>query len=206
MVCQHRGRLHRADHRRDRRRHGRPRGRRRRGADPLVPGSFGRQQQTAGWEVVLRLGSCPATPSAWPARPWPCSRADPCPSRLTTTLILGGDQLALQVHESCGHPTELDRVFGSEAAYAGTSSSPPKNWATSATARELVNLTADSVRPLGLGTFGWDDEGVPATSTPLVKDGVFVGYLMSRETATPAGHAPTPACAPPAGTASRSSA
>jgi TldD protein len=51
----------------------------------------------------------------------------------------------------------------------------------------VVNLTADSVRPQGLGTFGWDDEGVPAQTSALVKNGLFVGYLMSRETASKLG-------------------
>jgi TldD protein len=100
---------------------------------------------------------------------------------------LGGSQLALQVHESCGHPTELDRVFGSEAAYAGTSFLTTEKLDTFHYGSPLVNLTADSVRPLGLGTFGWDDEGVPAQSSPLVRDGLFVGYLMSRETASKLG-------------------
>jgi TldD protein len=114
------------------------------------------------------------------------ARQRPAPRRLgiTTTLILGGDQVALQVHESCGHPTELDRVFGSEAAYAGTSFLTPEKLGSFRYGSEVVNLTAESQRPLGLGTFGWDDEGVPAQSTPLVQNGLFVGYLMSREAAS----------------------
>jgi TldD protein len=110
--------------------------------------------------------------------------ADACPSDLTTTLILGGDQIALQVHESCGHPIELDRVYGTEAAYAGTSFLTTEKLDTFQYGSEVINITAESQRPLGLGTFGWDDEGVPAQSTPIVKDGLFVGYLMSRETAS----------------------
>ena len=113
--------------------------------------------------------------------------ADPCPSNITTSLILGGSQLALQIHESCGHPTELDRVYGSEAAYAGTSFLTTEKLDNFQYGSPVVNLTADSVRPLGLGTFGWDDEGVPAQSSPLVREGLFVGYLMSRETATKLG-------------------
>lgn len=147
------------------------------------PSSFGRQQQTAGWEAVQRWdlpGNAYRTASEAAA----LLSADPCPSGLTTTLILGGDQLALQVHESCGHPTELDRVYGSEAAYAGTSFLTTEKLDNFRYGSALVNLTADSIRPLGLGTFGWDDEGVPAGSTPLVKEGLFVGYLMSRETAS----------------------
>jgi TldD protein len=100
-----------------------------------------------------------------------------------TTLILGPTQLALQVHESCGHPTELDRVFGSEAAYAGTSFLTPDKLGTFRYGSPVVNLTADATLPGGLGTFRWDDEGVPAQRVPLVRDGLFVGYLTSRETA-----------------------
>jgi TldD protein len=91
--------------------------------------------------------------------------------------------LALQVHESCGHPIELDRVFGAEAAYAGTSFLTPDRLGAFQYGSPVVNLTAEALRPGGLGTFGWDDEGVPAASTPVVQAGRFVGYLMSRETA-----------------------
>jgi TldD protein len=101
-----------------------------------------------------------------------------------TTIILHPSQLYLQVHESCGHPIELDRVFGTEASYAGTS------FLTTDKLRdgfeygsEIVNIVADATAPLGLGTFGWDDEGVAAQSVPIVENGRFVGYLTSRETA-----------------------
>jgi TldD protein len=150
------------------------------------PSSFGRQQVTAGWEAVLGW-DLPGNARRIASEAAALLTADPCPSDLTTTLILGGDQLALQVHESCGHPIELDRVFGSEAAYAGTSFLTPEKLNTFQYGSEVVNLTAESLRPLGLGTFGWDDEGVPAQSTPIVKDGLFVGYLMSRETASQLG-------------------
>src|SRR4029434_9883785 len=112
--------------------------------------------------------------------------ADVCPSK-ETTLILGSSQLALQIHESCGQPTELDRVYGTEAAFAGRSFLPTDKRNNFRDGSEIVNLTADSIRATGLGTFGWDDEGVPASSTPLVKNGEFTGYLMSRETAAKLG-------------------
>jgi TldD protein len=147
------------------------------------PTSYGRQQQTAGWEVVLEW-DLPGNAQRVASEAVALLSADPCPVGITTTLILGGDQVALQVHESCGHPTELDRVFGSEAAYAGTSFLTTEKLGSFHYGSEAVNLTAESQRPLGLGTFGWDDEGVPAQSTPLVKNGLFVGYLMSRETAS----------------------
>src|SRR5205814_5388922 len=112
--------------------------------------------------------------------------ADVCP-RKQTTLVLDSSQLALQIHESCGHPTELDRVYGTEAAFAGRSFLTTDKRNNFRYGSDIVNLTADSVRPTGLGTFGWDDEGVPASSMPLVKNGAFVGYVMSRETASKLG-------------------
>jgi len=150
------------------------------------PNSFGRQQVTGGWEVVLKW-DLPGNSERIASEAVDLLTAEPCPADTTTTVILGGDQVALQVHESCGHPIELDRVFGSEAAYAGTSFLTPEKLGSFRYGSEVVNITADSVRPLGLGTFGWDDEGVPAQSTAIVRQGDFVGYLMSRETASKLG-------------------
>ena len=147
------------------------------------PNSFARQQVTGGWEHLLAW-DLPGNGRRIAEEAVALLTADACPSNRITTLILGGAQLGLQIHESCGHPTELDRVYGAEAAYAGTSFLTTEKLNTLQYGSPLVNLTADSLRPLGLGTFGWDDEGVPAQSTPLVKDGLFVGYLMSRETAS----------------------
>src|SRR3954454_22231444 len=109
--------------------------------------------------------------------------APQCPSG-RVTIILDPSQLYLQVHESCGHPTELDRVFGTEASYAGTSFlTTDKLTSGFRYGSELVTIVADATAPGGMGTFGWDDEGVEAQAVPLVKDGTFVGYLSSRETA-----------------------
>jgi TldD protein len=147
------------------------------------PNSFGRQQVTGGWDELIQW-DLPGNGARVASEAVALLTADACPTDLTTTLILGGSQLGLQIHESCGHPTELDRVFGTEAAYAGTSFLTTEKLNTFQYGSPVVNLTADSLRPLGLGTFGWDDEGVEAQSTPLVKNGLFVGYLMSRETAS----------------------
>jgi TldD protein len=108
--------------------------------------------------------------------------APPCPAG-TTTLILDTPQLALQIHESCGHPTESDRAFGDEVSLAGKSFLVPSTLGRKMYGSAHVNLTADALSPGGLGTFGWDDEGVPARKTPLVARGLHVGYLTSRETA-----------------------
>ncbi len=100
------------------------------------------------------------------------------------TIVLEPSQLYLQVHESCGHPTELDRVFGTEASFAGTSFLTTDRLATAFRyGSPLVDIVADATAAGGMGTFGWDDEGVAAQAVPLVKEGVFVGYLSSRETA-----------------------
>ncbi len=145
------------------------------------PNSHGRQQVTAGWEMAS-IWDLPGNAERVATEAVQLSTADQCPREINTTVILGSAQLALQIHESCGHPIELDRVFGTEAAFAGTSFLTTDKMDSLQYGSEVVNLTADAIRPLGLGTFGWDDEGVPAQSTPIVRDGLFVGYLMSRET------------------------
>jgi TldD protein len=100
------------------------------------------------------------------------------------TIILDPSQLYMQVHESCGHPSELDRVFGTEASYAGTSFlTTDKLEEGFRYGSDLVTIVADATAAGGMGTFGWDDEGVAAQAVPLVKDGIFSGYLSSRETA-----------------------
>lgn len=145
------------------------------------PNSVGRHQVTRGYEFVEEI-DLPGNAERVGAEAQALLSADPCPSGVMT-VIIGSAQLALQVHESCGHPIELDRVLGSEAAYAGTSFLTTDKLNTFRYGSPVVNLTAESLTPGGLGTFGWDDEGVPAMSTPIVRDGLFVGYLMSRETA-----------------------
>ena len=98
-------------------------------------------------------------------------------------LIIDSTQVALQIHESCGHPIELDRVFGTEASFAGTSFLTTDKLDTLRYGSDLVNIDADATAPGGLGTFGFDDEGVPAQNVPLIERGTLVGYLTSRETA-----------------------
>jgi TldD protein len=100
------------------------------------------------------------------------------------TVILHPSQLYLQIHESCGHPTELDRVYGTEAAYAGTSFLTTDRLDDAFSyGSDQVTIVADATTPGGLGTFGWDDEGVAGQQVPLVSRGVLTGYLTSRETA-----------------------
>lgn len=150
--------------------------------------SMPRKHGSGGWEYVLAM-DLPGNAERIATEAVQLLHAAHCPEGVTT-LILGGEQMAIQIHESCGHPAELDRVFGMEAAFAGGSFLTPDKLHHFRYGSEIVNLTADAVRPAGVGTFGWDDEGLPASTTPLVRDGIFVGYLTSRETAAKVGLAP----------------
>ncbi len=116
--------------------------------------------------------------------------ADQCPEG-EMDIILDTSQLALQIHESCGHATELDRVLGTEANYAGTSFLTPDKLNELRYGSDIVNLTADATAEGGMGTFGYDDEGVKAKKVDLVKDGQFVGYQASREGAAEVGVEPS---------------
>jgi TldD protein len=146
------------------------------------PDADGGPFQSAGYEYVRGLDLAGrAVPLAEEAVA--LLSAEQCPSG-TFTVILDPTQLYMQIHESCGHPTELDRVFGTEASYAGTSFlTTDKLDEGFRYGSDLVHLVADATAPGGMGTFGWDDEGVAAQRVDLVKDGIFVGYLSSRETA-----------------------
>jgi len=147
------------------------------------PQSMGRQQGCAGWEYITAM-DLPGNAERVATEAVALLTADHCPSNIVTDIIIGSAQLALQIHESCGHAIELDRVLGAEAAYAGTSFLTTDKLNNFRYASDVVNITADSLRVPGLGSFGWDDEGVPSQSTPIVTNGDFVGYLMSRETAS----------------------
>ncbi|MEA3367077.1 MAG: TldD/PmbA family protein, partial [Planctomycetota bacterium] len=145
------------------------------------PNSFRGNFATGGYEFVEAMdlvGEAPRVAEEAEA----LLAAPPCPEG-RRTLILDGGQLALQVHESCGHPIELDRVLGMEIAYAGDSFLTLEKLGTFQYGSEAVHIVADATCPGGLGTFGYDDEGVPAQKTPIVEAGRFVGYLSSRETA-----------------------
>ncbi|HEV2105085.1 MAG TPA: TldD/PmbA family protein, partial [Candidatus Eisenbacteria bacterium] len=151
------------------------------------PNSFGGQYESAGFELVRRL-DLPGHAAETAAMAAALLTADPCPAR-ETTVILDGSQVSLQIHESCGHPAELDRALGHEANFAGTSFLTPDQLGRLRYGSPVVNLVADATTPRGLGTFGFDDEGVPAQRADLVRAGVFTGYLTSRETAARLGQA-----------------
>ena len=135
----------------------------------------------AGWEYVESLQLEREAPRVAEQAEALLSAAV-CPSGVTT-VVLDADQVALQVHESVGHPTELDRIYGTEASYAGTSFLKPEDLGSLKYGSELMTITADPSTPAGLGTFGFDDEGVPAERQLVVEAGILTGFLMSRETA-----------------------
>ncbi len=97
--------------------------------------------------------------------------------------IILGNQMFLQIHESVGHPTELDRVMGWEANFAGTSFVTREKLNKFKYGSNIVNLVSDNTIPGGLATRGYDDEGVKAQRWHIVKDGIFSGYHTSRDTA-----------------------
>lgn len=148
------------------------------------PDSTGGQFGHAGYELVRgfamltnadrlahELGQLIKAPAVEPGR---------------TTVIIAGDQLALQIHESMGHPLELDRILGMEASFAGTSFVTPEDLGSLVYGSPLVSVTADATIPGGMGSFAYDDEGVAAQRVPLIEKGVLVGVLSSRETAAKA--------------------
>jgi TldD protein len=145
------------------------------------PSAHGGSSAQAGWEYVEQLGLDREAPRVG-EQAAALLRADRCPAR-TTTVVVDAEQMQLQVHESVGHPTELDRVYGSEAAYAGTSFLKPDDLGSLRYGSEHMNITADPTTEGGLGTFGFDDEGVPAQREPIVERGVLRGFLSSRESA-----------------------
>ena len=144
------------------------------------PNAFRGQNQTRGYELVRGLDLA-GHASQVAQQAVELLSADTCPTG-AFDIILDGNQLALQIHESCGHAVELDRVLGYEASYAGTSFLTPEKLYDFQYGSDIVNLTADATIPGGLGTFGYDDEGTPAQRTYLVKKGRFQDYITSRDT------------------------
>ena len=145
------------------------------------PNSFGGHYECNGYELVGRLdllGHAAETAATAAAL-----LVAPVGPAGVTTIILDGSQVSLQLHESCGHPAELDRALGHEANYAGTSFLTPDQLGTLRYGSPVVSIVSDATTPRGLGSFGFDDEGVPAQRVDLVRNGQFTGYLTSRETA-----------------------
>jgi TldD protein len=145
------------------------------------PNPFGGDYQAAGWEFIERLDLPKKAPlirdeaiALLSAPKAPAGRFD---------LIVGSSQLALQVHESCGHPTELDRAMGLEISLAGGSFMQPAMLGNFRYGSELVDIVADATIPGSIGSFAYDDDGVPAQRFHLIDKGMFVDYLTGRDTA-----------------------
>ncbi len=151
------------------------------------PNSFGGQHSLQGYELVESLDLVRHAPRVAEEAVALHSAAQ-CPQG-TSTIILDSSQLGLQIHESIGHPIELDRVLGMEANFAGMSFLTLEKLRTLRYASDIVNVVADArlEHGPGLGTFGYDDEGVPAQCTPIISNGLFTGYLSNRETAAAIG-------------------
>ncbi|UGQ46683.1 TldD/PmbA family protein [Massilia endophytica] len=100
-------------------------------------------------------------------------------------LVLSPEHLFLTIHESVGHATELDRVLGYEANYAGTSFATLDKWESKKFqyGSKIVNFEADKNTPASLGCVGYDDEGVPAKRWDIIRDGVLVNYQATRDQA-----------------------
>src|SRR5208282_4621412 len=151
------------------------------------PNSFGGQHQLAGYELVESLdllGHAQRIAEEAVA----LHKAPQCPQG-ERDIILESSQLGLQIHESIGHPIELDRVLGMEANFAGMSFLTLEKLRHLKYGSDIVNVVADArlEHGPGLGTFAYDDEGVPAQCTPIITNGLFTGYLSSRDTAADIG-------------------
>ncbi len=151
------------------------------------PNSFGGQHMLQGYELIESLdlvGNAQRIAEECVA----LHSAAQCPEG-RKTIILGSSQLGLQIHESIGHPIELDRVLGMEANFAGMSFLTTEKLRKLKYGSDIVNVVADArlEHGPGLGTFAYDDEGVPAQCTPIITNGLFTGYLTSRETAAAVG-------------------
>ena len=141
----------------------------------------GGQHQAGGYEIISAMNlesACQKT-----AEESITLLDAPILTEQATNLILSGDLVSLQLHESIGHPLELDRVYGSERNFSGTSFATPEKRGSLKYGSDLVTVTSDPSAPGGLGSYGYDDEGVAAAPVALIKNGILVDYLSSRESA-----------------------
>ncbi|HEX2042375.1 MAG TPA: TldD/PmbA family protein [Acidimicrobiales bacterium] len=151
-------------------------------------GGIGGHWGTRGYELV-RATDLPGNAPRVAEEAVALLSAPHCPAGVTD-LILGPEQLGLQIHESVGHAIELDRILGWEAAFAGTSFLDLSRLGRLRYGSEHMNVTADATLPGALGTFGYDDEGTPASRVDIVREGTWVGVLTGRDSAAVAGLPP----------------
>lgn len=146
------------------------------------PTNLARQQGTGGYELIEAL-DLEVNAARIAQEAVQLLDAEPCPEG-AQDVIMDATLLAHLLHEIVGHNTELDRIFGAEMALAGSSFVEPDMLGSFQYASPCVNIYLDSTYPQGLGTFGFDDEGVPAQRADLIRDGILVGLHTSRETAS----------------------
>lgn len=146
------------------------------------PNSFRGNSATRGYEFIEAMDLLRHAPRVAEEADELLSAPD-CPD-METTVILHPSQLCLQIHESIGHAVELDRILGSEITYAGGSFLTPllDQLGSYRFGSPLVNITADATLEGGLGSFGFDDEGVEAQKFPVLQEGILRNLLTSRET------------------------
>lgn len=167
------------------------------------PNSMAGDHRAGGYEVIEAL-DLPGEAERVRDEAIALCFADPCPAG-PRTLILGGAQLALQIHESVGHPLELDRMLGREVDLAGGSFVTPADVEGDAPLRygsACVNFVADATVEGGLDTRGWDDEGMPSRRVELVRAGELVAVQSGRASAAARGRTDSTACARAEGWAS----
>lgn len=145
------------------------------------PNSFRGQFHTAGYEAFQKYDIVREAPRVAEE----CVQLLDCPVVPSgeSTLIIDGPQLALQIHESIGHPIELDRVLGWELAYAGGSFLKPEHRGQLKYGSEIMHITADPTLPGGLGSYAYDDDGVKTYRDDIIVGGIFQNFLSSRDTA-----------------------
>ena len=144
------------------------------------PGDIG-LYASGGWEIVERA-ALRENASRIAEEAIALLSAPQAPSGVTD-LVLGGSQVSLQIHESCGHPAELDRVMGWEANFSGVSFLELDQIDKLKYGSEIVTISIDNTMPGGMATVGYDDEGSRSVRSDIVRDGVLVGYEMSNDTA-----------------------
>ncbi len=146
------------------------------------PNSHGGNYLAAGFEYINEL-ALPEHAERISEEAAALLKAPDCPEK-ETTVVIDSSQMALQVHESIGHPLELDRILGTEISLAGGSFVELPMLRKFQYAAPIVSVEADATLPRGLGSFGFDDEGTPAGHFDLIKNGQLIKVLSSRETAS----------------------
>jgi TldD protein len=144
------------------------------------PGDVG-LYKSGGWEIVLEA-DLTGNAARIGEEAVALLSAPQCPSG-EFDIILGGSQVSLQIHESCGHPAELDRVMGWEANFSGTSFLEIDQIDRLQYGSPIVTISIDNTLPFGMATCGYDDEGTKSGRSDIVRNGVLVGYEMSNDTA-----------------------